>query len=469
MVGGFGDEQGLAGFDMEEQQGVLAKLRVDAKRIFQAAVRRVDPREAVKRFLRVRGSRIVLGEEGEGDPVEIDLGRYENVWVIGGGKASAPMASALVEVLGSRIRGGVVVVKYGFGEPVPVLKIVEAGHPLPDQRGVEGTRSVLSALEKAGEKDLVFSVISGGGSALLPLPAEGITLDEKQSVTRMLLACGAAIGEINAVRKHISGSKGGQMARVAFPATVVNLMLSDVVGDRLDVIGSGPFVPDRSTFREALGVLQRYRLNDAPQSVRQRLERGARGEIEETPKPGDPVFERVRNVVIGSNILALEAAGREARSSGYRTLLLSSMVEGETREVARVHTAIAKEILRTRRPIEPPACVISGGETTVTIRGKGTGGRNQEFCLASALDLDGLPPRVVLLSGGTDGNDGPTHAAGGIVDPMTCTRGAQAGMSAAVHLENNDAYPFLEKTGDLLVTGPTRTNVMDVRLILVGR
>ena len=453
---------------MEHEAGQLEKVREDARRIFQAALERVDPYEAVKRFVRLLGSRLLIGEAGNANLIEMYLNSYENVWVIGGGKASAPMARALGEILGRRIRGGMVVVKYGFGEPVTTLEIAEAGHPLPDLKGVEGTRRILSILEKAGEKDLIFSLISGGGSALLPLPAQGVTLDEKQSLTRMLLACGATIGEINTVRKHISGSKGGQMARAAFPATTVNLMLSDVVGDRLEVIASGPFVSDTSTFQDALDVLEKYRLNQVPPSIRKHLGGGARGEVEETPKPGDQVFERVSNFVIGSNVLALEAAQEEARRLGYRTLLLSSMVEGETRDVAHVHTAIAKEILRTGNPLPPPACVISGGETTVTIRGKGMGGRNQEFCLACALDLTGLPPRVVLLSGGTDGNDGPTDAAGGIVDPLTCTRGTEAGMSAAEHLENNDAYPFLEKTGDLLITGPTRTNVMDVRLVLVG-
>jgi glycerate 2-kinase len=458
---------GTSSMDREPEN--LRKMREDAKRIFLASLKRVDPYEAVKRFVRLSGARLILGEEGKQNVVEMNLDSYENIWVIGGGKASAPMARALEEILGSRIKGGVVVVKYDFTEPFASLKIVEAGHPLPDRNGVEGTRSILSLLDGAGGKDLVFSVISGGGSALLPLPAPGVGLDEKQSLTGMLLNCGATIGEINTVRKHISGSKGGQMARAAFPATTVNLMLSDVVGDRLDVIASGPFVPDPSTFQDALAVLEKYRLAEVPGSILSHLEKGVRGEVEETPEPGDPVFERVSHLVIGSNILALESAEEEAKQLGYRTLLLSSMVEGETREVAHVHTAIAGEILRTGNPLPAPACVISGGETTVTLRGSGRGGRNQEFCLASALDLANLPPRVVVLSGGTDGNDGPTDAAGGIVDPLTCRRGEEEGLSATEYLGNNDSYPFLEKTGDLLVTGPTRTNVMDVRLVLVGR
>jgi hydroxypyruvate reductase len=346
-------------------------------------------------------------------------------------------------------------------------EIIEAGHPLPDQKGVEGTRKIVDLLQSAGEGDLVFSLISGGGSALLPLTAEGITLPEKQALTQKLLECGATIEEINAIRKHISLSKGGQLARAAFPATTVNLMLSDVVGDRMDVIASGPFVPDQSTFKEAWATIRKYGLTDIPQSIRAHLQRGLEGKIPETPKAGDVVFSRVRNRVVGSNLLALEAAKEEAERMGYSTLILSSRVEGETKEVAKAHTAIAGEILASGHPLSVPACVISGGETTVTIRGRGLGGRNQEFCLAAALELKALPPRVVILSGGTDGNDGPTPAAGAIVDSQTVQRGIQAGMSAAEYLHNNDAYRFFEKTGELLVTGPTRTNVMDVRLVLV--
>ena len=326
---------------------------------------------------------------------------------------------------------------------------------------------ILDFLAKATDKDLVISLISGGGSALLCQPAKGITLSEKQTVTGMLLDCGASIDEINTIRKHISAAKGGQMARAAFPATVVNLMLSDVVGDKMDVIASGPFVPDPSTFEDALGILQKYDLKGVPEAIVQRLEDGAQGQIPDTPKAGDPVFLYVSNIIVGSNILALEAAEKKARTFGYNTLILSSLIEGETRDVARVHCAIAKEVVRSDRPIAKPACIISGGETTVTIRGKGLGGRNQEFCLASAIEIAELPFKVVVLSGGTDGNDGPTDAAGAIVDPFTVTRGRKAGMAAGTFLNNNDAYHFFEKTEDLLMTGPTNTNVMDVRLLLV--
>ncbi|MFP4037927.1 MAG: glycerate kinase, partial [Desulfobacteraceae bacterium] len=332
------------------------------------------------------------------------------------------------------------------------------------------TGRIVELLSRAGERDLVFSLISGGGSALMPRPVGGITLEEKQGLTKRLLECGAGIDEINAVRKHISGSKGGQLARLASPAAAVNLMLSDVVGDRVDVIASGPFVPDTSTFEDAWRVLERYSLaGDLPSSIREYLQAGLKGRVPETPKPGDPVFDKVYNCVIGSNILALESAAREAEKRSYKALILSSMIEGETREAAKVHAAIAREVLSSGHPLGPPACIVSGGETTVTIRGKGRGGRNQEFCLAACMEIADLPPEVVILSAGTDGNDGPTDAAGGVVDPGTYARGRKAGMESSVFLNDNDSYRYLEQTGDLLITGPTNTNVMDIRLLLVRR
>jgi hydroxypyruvate reductase len=429
-------------------------------------LRRVDPYEAVKHFVRLEGENLVLHKDEDTETV-LDLQGVARVFVVGGGKATAPMARAVEDILGERIRKGIINVKYGFAEGLHRTELIEAGHPLPDQKGVEGARKILDLLKSAGERDLIFSLISGGGSALLPLPAGTITLAEKQALTKKLLECGASIDEINAIRKHISLSKGGQLARAAFPATTVNLMLSDVVGDKMDVIASGPFVPDQSTFKEAWSVVEKYKLTDIPESIRVHLQKGHEGRIPETPKAGDVVFSRVYNRIVGSNRLALEAAKEEAERVGYTTLILSSMVEGETKEVARVHTAVAKEILASGQPLRVPACVISGGETTVTLRGHGLGGRNQEFCLAAALDLMDLPPRVVVLSGGTDGNDGPTPAAGAIVDQQTVQRGIQAGMNAAEYLRNNDSFRFFEKTGELLITGPTKTNVMDVRLVLV--
>jgi hydroxypyruvate reductase len=377
------------------------------------------------------------------------------------------MAKAVEEMLVERIHKGMINVKYGFTQELSYTEITEAGHPVPDHHGETGTKKILALLKAADEKDLIFSLISGGGSALLTNPVPGIALEEIQELTQALLECGANIGEMNALRKHLSSCKGGQMARAAFPATTVNLMLSDVVGDRMDVIASGPFVPDTTTFPDTLDILDKYNLKEIPAGIYAHLKAGAEGRTPETPKAGDPVFDSVYNMIVGSNIIALEAAEEKARELGYKPLILSSLMEGETREVAPIHCAIAKEILSTGRPVPPPACVISGGETTVTIRGSGLGGRNQEFCLSASLDISELEPRVVILSGGTDGNDGPTDAAGALVDPLTVKRGKALGMRARDFLNNNDAYHFFQKTGDLLLTGPTNTNVMDVRLILV--
>ena len=445
---------------------LLKRIRTEAKAIFRESLRPVNPFGAVKNFVRVENDRLILGKDGE-DQNTIELELFDRISLVGGGKATAPMARAMEALLGDRIHKGLINVKYGFTDKLSVTRTVEAGHPLPDENGVKGTEAIMDFLTKATDKDLIISLISGGGSALLCQPAQGISLREKQAVTGMLLDCGASIDEINAVRKHISAAKGGQMARAAFPATVVNLMLSDVVGDKMDVIASGPFVPDSSTFEDALGILRKYDLKDVPGSIVRRLEDGSKGRIPDTPKAGDPVFLGVSNIIVGSNILALEAAEKKARELGYDTVILSSLIEGETRDVARVHCAILREICRSGRPTQKPACIISGGETTVTIRGKGLGGRNQEFCLASAVEIAGLPEKMVVLSGGTDGNDGPTDAAGAVVDPYTVERGGKMGLSAVDFLNNNDAYHFFEKTEDLLMTGPTNTNVMDVRLLLV--
>jgi len=448
------------------KSNIIKQVYSEAEEIFRGSVEAVNPYHAVRRFVRVDGDYLIAGTEDQ-PAVELDLNRFDRIFLVGGGKATAPMARAVEELLGQRINRGIINVKYGFGIDLAVTEIIEANHPLPDLNGVKGTAKILHLLQNANEKDLIFSLISGGGSALLVQPAGEITLAEMQDLTRSLLECGASIDEMNAVRKHISSIKGGQMARTAMPATTINLMLSDVVGDRMDVIASGPFVPDPSTFEDAWGILKKYDLKEVPIAIESHLKGGMEARIPETPKAGDPAFDRVYNFIIGSNILALKAAEDKARHFGYNTLILSSMVEGETKEVARVHTAIAKEIVKTGRPVPPPACIISGGETTVTIRGKGLGGRNQEFCLAAALDLTGLPPGVAVLSGGTDGDDGPTKAAGAIVDPFTVKRGKEAGLEASDFLYDNDSYHFFEKTGDLLITGPTGTNVMDVRLVLV--
>jgi hydroxypyruvate reductase len=348
------------------------------------------------------------------------------------------------------------------------IRLHEAGHPVPDEAGIAGAQAILDCVKGLGPEDLVLVLISGGGSALTPAPVEGISLAEKQALTKTLLACGADIREMNMLRKHISRIKGGQLARAAQPAQVRTLILSDIVGDPLDAIASGPTVPDPTTYADALGILDKYRIRqEIPTGIRTHLEAGAAGKVSETPKPTDPLFARVKSLMVASNIQALEAAKAEAQRLGLRAMILSSFIEGETRDVARMHAALALEVRASGNPVAPPVCFITGGETTVTLKGKGKGGRNQEFALAAALDIAGLRD-VVVLSAGTDGTDGPTDAAGAIADGDTLERAVAAGLKPRAALDGNDAYPFFARLSDLIITGPTRTNVMDVRLVLVG-
>lgn len=402
------------------------------------------------------------------DQQAYDLKAFRHIYVVGAGKAGGLMAAALESILGDRLTGGVVNVKYGHTVPVHRIELIEAGHPIPDDAGVQGAARIVRLLESLDEEDLVFCVLSGGGSALMPLPVAGITLEEKQAVTGHMLDCGATINQMNTVRKHISQMKGGHLARLASPATVISLILSDVIGDPLDVIASGPTVPDPSTFADCRAIMTRYQLeNTIPASVIRHMQEGEEGRNPETPKPGDPVFKCVQNVLIATSRQALEAARTEAEHRGYHPLILSSSIDGETREIARVYAAIAREIRTSGHPVPPPACIISGGETTVTIRGKGKGGRNQEFVLAAAPGIGGLD-QTVVFSAGTDGTDGPTDAAGAIADGLTIARAQQAGLDAESYLNENDAYHFFETLNDLIITGPTNTNVMDLRLLLVA-
>lgn len=428
-------------------RSVAGTMRRHAHAIFRAGLETADPTQAV--VTHVKG---------------LPLDRYRRILVVGAGKAGASMAQGVERVVGKRISAGLINVKYGHLAKLRRIELNECGHPLPDRNGELGAARIAELVRGADEDTLVICLISGGASALLPFPASPVTLEEKQATTGLLLASGASIHEINAVRKHLSAIKGGQLARLAAPATVETLLLSDVIGDDLDVIGSGPTAPDGSTFATALAVLQKYGLVDRlPASVRDRLTQGARGDIDDTPKSGDPAFRRVRHTVIGSNRLALDAAARRARELGYRPVILSSEIQGETRDVARMHAAIAREIALRHRPVHPPACVITGGETTVTLAGDGLGGRNQEFALAAAIDIAGLSD-VVVFSAGTDGTDGPTDAAGAIADGDTCTRNPEA----ARFLARNDSYHYFQSLDDLVMTGPTNTNVMDVRLVLIG-
>ncbi len=437
-------------------------LRTDARCIYDAALRAVDPAVAIRRHVERNGNRLMI------DGISYDMDRIDRCFVVGAGKAGAMMASAMESMLGDRLSGGVVNVKFGHTTPLRRVELIEAGHPIPDAAGVEGTEKIVKLLEHLGEDDLVFCLLSGGGSALMPLPAKGVTLTEKQSVTSCLLKCGATINELNTVRKHISRVKGGQLARLAAPARLVSLVLSDVIGDPLDIIASGPTVPDESTYADCRTIVERYDLEDElPPSVIRHLDAGAEGTGHENPGPGDPLFGLTQNVMIANNRQALDTARIEAEKRGYNPLVLSSSIDGETREIARVYAAMAREIAVHGDPLSAPACIISGGETTVTLKGGGKGGRNQEFVLAAVSGIDGLE-RTVVFSAGTDGTDGPTDAAGAVADGRTMSRAAEKGLDADAHLDNNDAYHFFQPLGDLVITGPTHTNVMDLRLLLVG-
>ncbi|MFH1113260.1 MAG: glycerate kinase [Pseudomonadota bacterium] len=443
--------------------GKAADLRSDAVSILEACLDAADPERAVKAFVRVEGHTLSVGSD-----YALDLRHIDRVFVVGGGKASAPMGKAVEDLLGDRITGGVICVKYGHGLELERTRVLEGGHPIPDAAGEQAVREIIAILESAGERDLVICCISGGGSALLPSVPPGITLEDKRYITGRLLAAGADIHEMNAVRKHLSMTKGGRLARFAFPAHVVNLMLSDVVGDDPDTIASGPFVPDGSTYEGVLKILEKYRLLEGvPVSILNRLRAGAVGDVPETPKEGDEIFGRVKNVVVGSNFFSLAAGEAQAKKLGYDTILLSSSIEGDTSEAAGFHAAIAREIRSTGRPVNPPACILSGGETTVVLSGAGKGGRNQHFALALVKRASQISGSL-FLSAGTDGTDGPTDAAGAVVDGDSFGRAHLLGMDPDVYLRNNDSYHFFEQLGDLIVTGPTRTNVMDVRICLVG-
>ena len=431
------------------------------KDIFRAGLKAVDPEQAVRKYVRREENTLLVGDH------LYSLDRFKRVFLVGAGKGTAPMAKALEDILGNWLTEGWIIVKYGHGTSLRKTHVMEAGHPIPDEAGLKAAEELLRQIQKCKEGDLAICAFSGGGSALLPAPSPPLTLDQKQESTRLLLECGATIDEINAIRKHLSRSKGGWLAKAAYPATVVSLLLSDVIGDRLDVIASGPTVPDESTYSDCIHIVERYDLADRlPSEVVERFKKGAAGVVPETPKKGDPVFSKVQNLIVGNNRESLLAAKEKAVSLGYNTLVLTSQIEGEAREVAHVFSAIGKEVCQAGFPLSPPACLLAGGETTVTIHGRGKGGRNQELALACAIAIDGWE-RISLLSAGTDGTDGPTDAAGAIIDGTTCMRARQENLDPHVFLMANDSNSFFESLGDLLKTGPTRTNVMDIICMLV--
>jgi glycerate 2-kinase len=440
-----------------------ARLRRAAAAVLREALAAADPARLVQRHLRVRRGVVEAGS------VRFRPGPGR-VALVAAGKAAIPMARVAERALGSRLSEGIVVTNAGEAS-FDRLRLLTASHPVPDARGLAAASEVEALARGLGRPDLLLVLLSGGASALLPAPAPGLTLDDKQRTTQALLRGGATIHELNAVRKHLSRLKGGGLARAAAPAQVVALILSDVVGDDLSTIASGPTAPDPTTYAEALAVLSRRGVTpDVPAAVRDHLEAGARGEIPETPKPGDPAFRRVATRIVGSGRQSVDAAAREARRQGLRPVVLTTRLEGEAREVARVLVAILRECVLTSRPAAPPVCLLAGGETTVTVRGAGQGGRNQELAVSAAEALAGFPAPAVAASLGTDGIDGASDAAGGVVDDRTIARAAALGLAPPqAFLAANDTRNFLGPLGDLVLTGPTGTNVCDVVILLAGR
>lgn len=430
--------------------------------ILHAAIAAAGPDKAIRNKMQLSGDTLTI----DGRPY--DLSQYDGIVLLGAGKASAAMAKVAEDILGDRIKRGLVVTKYDHREDLKYTEIMEAAHPVPDAAGVEASARLIELAQSLGKRDLALVLISGGASALTPAPRSPVTLEQKQEATRQLLECGATIHEINAIRKHLSRFKGGLLADTLHPATAVSLIISDVVGDDLDVIASGPTAPDASTCSDCIDILSRYELMESmPSPVMEML----KCSTSETLKPNAPCFGGVQNVICAGNRQALLAAADHATQQGYTPLILTSRMEGEAREVAKMLASVAREIAHDNAPVQAPACILAGGEPTVTIRGKGKGGRNQELALAAAMALEDLPeaPRIVLGSIGTDGTDGPTDAAGAILAPGTLKQARDLGHNPHYHLTENDAYTMLGDVNALAMTGPTGTNVMDVVGVLIDK
>ena len=420
----------------------------------------VDAKRAVNRAISRNGDKLVIGRR------RYDLRRYERVVVLGAGKATASMAQAVEQRLGSRLRGGFVVVKHGHVVPTKRIVVAEAGHPVPDQSGQRAASRLCAMAAELGRRDLMIVLLSGGASSLLPAPVAAVTLGDKQRTTQALLRCGASIREINTVRKHLSRIKGGRLAELT-EATVVTLILSDVLGDDLSAIASGPTAPDPTTYQEAVAILKRHHIWRAvPQRVRRYLGCGCRGLTSETPKPGSALFRRVHHYIVGNNDAAVAAVTSAAREAGLRTLMHTPAFTGEARNEGQRFGALAKEIAREGKPLRRPCCVVAGGETTVTVTGKGTGGRAQEFAAGAALKIAGLA-KVWVVAIGTDGTDGPTDAAGAVVDGHTVSRAKRFSVDLKDALKRHNTYPALKRLHQLIVTGPTGTNVNDLYLLLM--
>ncbi len=433
--------------------------RTMLKHLFLAGLEAADPETAIERAVRIRNNKLKVGAR------EYDLTGFSRMLCIGAGKASGAMAAALERQLGARLEGGLVVVNDGRAGKTKRIRLLEARHPVPDRRSEKAAQRMVRLLESLTDRDLVLMVLSGGASSLLAAPAAGLTLKEKQLTTRLLLRSGAPIQDVNTVRKHLSGIKGGRLAS-ATTATVISLILSDVPGDDPATVGSGPMAPDPSTFSDAKRVLDTFDVwPRIPLAVRRHVDRGVRGRIPETPKPGEAPFSRIQHHVIGNNRATIERMAQRAKALGLRPMILTTTLCGEARDIGKLFGDLAKEMHVSGNPVRPPACLLAGGELTVTVNGKGMGGRAQEFALAAAPSLEGLS-RVFVAGFGTDGTDGPTEAAGAIADGNTISRAGKKGMSHEAALVENDSYGFFHRAGGHVITGPTGTNVNDVYMIL---
>jgi len=435
------------------------RARKVALTLILEGIEAADPLVAIKRFFEKEGNELVI-KKVKGD-----------VYVVGAGKATGGMAKAVEEVLGDRIKAGIIAVPEELVNDVKLSKIKVLGstHPKASEKSVRAGKEIVNLVKNASEEDLVIALFSGGGSALVEYPVSGVSIEDIGEVSIALMNAGADIFELNTVRKHLSLFKGGWLAKHASPSSMLCLMISDVVGDRMDTIASGPTVPDPTTFKDALKVLKKYKLYDkAPRSVISYIEKGVKNEVPETPKPGDPIFKRVINRVVASNIISLNSMRRKASELGYNALILTSMLEGEAREVGKVIAGIAKEVKASGNPIPPPAVILAGGETTVTVRGKGRGGRNQELALSAALTIENLEG-IAIASVGSDGRDGPTDAAGAIVDGTTAIIAKKRGLDPYIFLAENNSYEFFKAVGGHVTTGYTGTNVNDLIVIVVEK
>ena len=450
-----------------------AKIRSDLVTIFQAGLDRVNPYSMISQCVSIEGDRLQVRTEDLS--LTVDLSGFTRIVLIGAGKATAPMARAFEDLLGERLEGGIICVKEGHAEPLRRVTVRQASHPVPDERGIAAAREIMALASEAGEKCLVINCISGGGSALLPCPfaddATSLTLADKQQTTDVLLRCGASIQEINCVRKHISGIKGGRLLQQLAPARSLNFILSDVIGDDLSSIASGMTAADPTTYGDALAIFEKYGVVDnVPAQVVDLLRRGQAGELAESLKPGDAALACADNILIGTNRQALLAAGIRARELGYNVQILSSQIGGEAKNVARFIADVGREMVATDLFMKKPACLIVGGETVVTIRGTGKGGRNQEMALAFLQEMHSWTAgreNTGFLAASTDGNDGPTDAAGAFADALLLENMNIRQESIAEALANNDSYSFFQSVDGLLKTGPTNTNVCDIQILLV--